>query len=102
MNDFSIIIILIIIMFMETWYSAYDLSSKRFHFYFQTHRVTYWKHLLNGVEAGDMEILNDMDSSSQELTLLRNQDIPTSRVIIDRESVCFNVINCEVGQKTIQ
>lgn len=51
------------------------------------HRVACWQYLLKCVEDGDFDILNEIDCEQEELTLLRNQDIPTSRVLVEDESV---------------
>lgn len=51
------------------------------------HRVVCWDYLLKCIEAKDMDILNEIDCESEELTLLRNQDIPSARRHVKSESV---------------
>ncbi|OQR72863.1 spatacsin-like [Tropilaelaps mercedesae] len=53
----------------------------------EMHRATCWRYLLKCVEAGDLDILNHMDCEPEELTLIRNQDVPTERVVIEDESM---------------
>ncbi|XP_022687832.1 spatacsin-like isoform X2 [Varroa jacobsoni] len=52
----------------------------------EMHRVVCWDYLLKCIEAKDMDILNEIDCEPEELTLLRNQDIPSARRHVKSES----------------